>query len=231
LGTFILFYFFRRRIKFYYFVVILFLYCGQLHSQTLGYFVGTASGPATSGPSTGAQTITFYQNATTPSAPSITATFTLSNQQFSTTEGNPTIPGVTFGSMSQFGTTSAFNAPASTAHYQLMNGFSSPSNGNFTACNTCTSGTGIDITQHRAVALLAAAALITSTGTSSYPLNSRVRFADLTITFSRPVNNPILHLVGLGGFFTYSTLISGTTTHYYLGYSAELDGCITNLPI
>jgi hypothetical protein len=174
------------------------------YAQTSIEFIGAASGPATSGPTTDNQVITFHTNATTPYSPPITATFSYSNQQFSTTEGNPTIPGATFGTTSIFGknTSTADNLALGNASYDLMNAISAPSNANFTACNACGVGTGIDITANRAVALFSAAdALINSSGVSTYALNARVQFADLTITFSQPVNNPMLHVVGLGGGF------------------------------
>lgn len=202
-----------------------------IYAQTTIQLLGAAPGGGSSGsgPTTTAQTVTLYTNATTPYAPTTTATFTFSNQQFATTEGNPTVPGMTFGTnvQSSNNNNSAANLAVSNPVYDLMNVISGPANANFTSCNACTAGTGVDITTTRAVALLNSSdAFIDASGNSTYAMNSRVYMGDLTITFNKPVNNPILHIVGLGGTFFYGTENpggSGNWTYYDIGFTSELD--------
>jgi hypothetical protein len=55
----------------------------HLTAQTSVVFINPASGPSTSGPTTANQVVTFFTNAGVPYAPTVTATFSLSNQQFS----------------------------------------------------------------------------------------------------------------------------------------------------
>jgi Malectin domain len=200
-----------------------------IFAQSSVKFIGTSSGPSTSGPTTTQQAITFYKDASTPSTPPITATFSYSNQQFSQTEGNPTVPGMTFGTVSQFLSSSnpANNTAGSSPTYDLMNVISGPSNSNFTACSACGTGTGIDVTTNRAVALFNSTdAFIDGAGNSTIPFTARTYMGDLTITFSQPVNNPMLHVVGLGGFYNYFTEVpkgSGSFVYYNIGFTTELD--------
>jgi hypothetical protein len=101
-----------------------------------------------------------------------------------------------------------------------MNAISSPLDNMFTATKTNANGTGISTGFHKAVALYNTAdALIDAAGASTYPLNSTIWFSDLTITFSQPVNNPMLHIVGMGGQFFYQT---NSTVYYNIGYTTEL---------
>ncbi len=205
----------------------------NLSAQTTLELLGTVTGggPAGSGPTTNAQTVKFYTNSTTPYSPAITATYTLSNQQFTSTEGNPSVPGTTFGGSNQVSSnyTTAYNLAASSPIYAFMNSISGTNaailNPFYTACNSCAAGTGIDIASNYAIRLFNASdALINSSGNSAYATNARVQFADLTITFSQPVTNPIVHLTGMGGFYNYFTFIPGyADTYYTQGFSTEMD--------
>jgi hypothetical protein len=212
----------------------LFLTPSVLEAQTTLELLGAApnGGPSTSGPSTSAQTVTFYT--TTPAAytPTLTATYTLSNQQFSTTQGNPSVPGTSFGTNIQASNNNnaATDTALANANYGFMNAISGNNaasiNPFYTACSTCTAGTGVDIATNNAVWLLNSSdALINALGASTHALNSRVQFADLTITFNRPVDNPVVHLTGLGGFYQYNTTIpvGGTVTNYTQGFTTDVD--------
>ncbi len=205
-----------------------------LTAQTTLALLGAApnGGPATSGPATSSQTVTFYTTTMAAYTPSLTATYTLSNQQFSTTEGNPSVAGTTFGTSIQTSNNNdaTTNTAISVANYGFMNVISGNNaasiNPFYTACSTCGSGTGIDIATNNSVWLLNASdALINASGTSTHALTDRVQFADLTITFNRPVDNPVVHLTGLGGFYQYSTTIpvGGTVTNYTQGFTTDVD--------
>ena len=203
-------------------------------AQTTLELLGAApnGGPSTSGPSVSAQTVTFYTSTTAAYTPLLTATYTLSNQQFSTTEDNPLVAGTTFGTNIQTSNNNnaATNAALANANYGFINAISGNNaasiNPFYTACSTCPLGTGVDIATNNSVWLLNASdALINASGASTHALNARVQFADLTITFNRPVDNPVVHLTGLGGFYQYSTTIpvGGTVTNYTQGFATDVD--------
>jgi hypothetical protein len=172
------------------FFIALLCVTNNAQAQTSVSFIGAASGPTTSGPTTTPQVITFYKNASTSSSPAITATFTYSNQTYPSTEGNPTVPALSFGTTTQSAkNNSLFNLAPSNPSYDLMNIISGPANNNFTSCSTCPVGTGIDITQNRAVALYNSVdGFIDANGNTTIGLTDKTYMGNLTITFSQPVN-------------------------------------------
>jgi hypothetical protein len=204
----------------------------QVNGQTptLEMYSG-AGNPTGNGPTTAAQTITLQKNTDNPGAntigaysPLVTVRYTLSNQQFAFIEGNPTIAGVQFGGSTQIGGDGLNSPVPGMAIYNLMNGIGGSANAQYTSCNTCTSGTGIDIAANRSVEFLTYGdALISPTGTQNFPVNARVQFADVTFTFSQPVSNPVMHLTGMGGNFAYGTTISSVVTNYTIGFTSEFD--------
>ncbi len=187
---------------------------GRALAQTPTIEFAPGAGNTTgNGPVTTNQVITFQNNTNNPSGnsfvaynPTLTATFSLSNQQYTRQSYAPGT-GVSFGA--NFADTGTGTAPAPL--FTAMNSIS------FTGISTATansyfsaaSGTtgGIDVTANNAVQLY----------TSTLPLprpvpaNQRYRYADLTITFNRTVSNPVIQLVGLGGFYGNA------------GFSTELD--------
>jgi hypothetical protein len=200
------------------FVFLLFA-CG-VQAQVINQFINTSANPTYVGDTASPIPVKFYKNASTPSTPLITATFSYSNQQFASSEGNPFTRGSSFGSNTISGSTANDNLSPNEPVYDLMNAISTPLDNMFTATKSNASGTGISVASNRAVALYNTAdALINSAGVSAYPLNAKVYFSDLTITFSQPVNNPMLHIVGMGGQFFYQT---NGTVFYNIGYSTEL---------
>jgi hypothetical protein len=181
-------------------------------------------GPSGIGPVLSATT-TLYKTATAAFSPTITATFSISNQQFAAVEGNPGMPGVTIGTT----VPSSGNSLVGAYMYSQMNALGGTDaaliNPMFTACKTCTAGSGIDINANYGVELFTSTdALIDNAGASTLPLGNRTIFADLTITFNRPVNNPVLHVKGLGGGNTYATagVAINTSIIYAQGYTSEL---------
>lgn len=194
---------------------------------TLEMYAG-AGNPTGNGITTANQVITLQKNTDNPTgntiaaySPLITVTYSLSNQQFANIEGNAGVAGTQFGGNIQSGG-NGFNSPVPGAViFSLMNGLSGSVNTNYTACNPCGAGTGVDVTTNRSVSITNYSdALISSAGVQNYPLNARVQFSDITITFSQPVSNPVIHFTGLGGQVSYST---GGTINYTLGFTTDID--------
>ena len=171
---------------------------------------GTST-PTATGPTIANRVITFNTgNSTTAYSPATNATFSLSNQQYNTVEpyAANNMYGVVFGSN---GNTSG-NTVANTRIYNALNYFGLAANGNFST-NGVTPA--IDVTNDYAVELAVFAdALINTNGTNKVAMRTKnIQFADLTVTFNRPVNNPVLHFENMGGWWN-------TTNNGYTGYSA-----------
>lgn len=155
------------------------------------------------------QTITMTNNSDNPSGttfttvtpgPVPTVTMTLSNQLYSLpTSVASSGTAVSFGSV---------GAPGPGIYYGPLSGIGTPSNSNFTSVSSVANGTGINTTVNYGARLLTSASALQNAG---QPQIGRIQMADLTIDFSSPVNDPMLHLSGLGGS-------TGTK-----GYSAEFD--------
>jgi Secretion system C-terminal sorting domain len=192
-------------------------------SQSTIELLGAAGtgGPTGSGPTIAARVVTFHTTAATAFSPAIRATFSLSNQRFASIEGNVGSPGTQFGG----NTTTTVNSPVpGTPFYTLMNSLSGSVNANYTACNSCAAGTGIDVAANHSLDITNyTEALIDAAGTQLQALNARVQFSDITITFNRPVSNPILHVTGLGGQISYTTTISGAVSNYDMGFTTDID--------
>lgn len=139
--------------------------------------------PTGNGPVMSTQ-ISFNVNTNNPNgdtyelySPSLKATFALSNQQYN----NAALIG------------KAINN-ANAEIFPLLSSVGSPPNNAYTASGAPT-GTGINTAKNRGVELLFNTAAL-----QGQPTNGTYYMADLTITFNRPVNNPVLHLGGMGGF-------------------------------
>jgi Secretion system C-terminal sorting domain len=175
-------------------------------------FTSGAGNPAGNGPSVANQVIIFQNNTNNPAgntfaayAPVLTATFSLSNQQYTLPVSQmSTGKGLNFGANQD---NSSVLAPAS-ALFPQMNYISSPSNNNFTSTTAVPAGTGIDISANRAVGMFASAKALENANAST---SGRFYFGDLTITFNQNITNPVLQIVGLGGYYVR------------LGFTAELE--------
>lgn len=179
----------------------------------------TNSGPAGNGPSTASQAVTIRSNTDNPGGntfvatnPALTVTYSLSDQQYTlnTVTESPTGAAVNFGA-------DANNfAPllTSTALYSPMSAVGSPANGNFTSTGGAAAGTGITVGTN------AGAQLFTSTRAllnANLATGARYYMATLTVSFSQPVTNPVLHFSGLGGF------ARDTATGETLNFSQEFE--------
>lgn len=159
------------------------------------------SNPTGNGP-TNFTVISFVKNTDNPSgntfqtySPALTASFSIFNQQIA--------DAASFGGGQN-------NTPAEI--FPLLN-IGLPANNNFTSSGAST-GTGISTTNNRGVQLL-----YNTTVLSGRPTNVVHQMADLVITFNRPVDNPILHISGMGGFI-------GS-----LRYAGGFDYLSSNVPI
>ncbi len=187
---------------FYNLFLLAFLFSNEIKAQTcLNAALEMAAGagnPTTNGPSINPQIITFQNNTNNPTGATmaplgtpITATYSLSNQQYTNTGG--TYPG---GNAMQFGM--AFNAGV--ALFPLMNAYGSAVQSNFTSTKSG-SGTGMTIATNRGVAFsicprgLGLLSMSSAIGAMHY-------MGDLTITFSSPIDNPIIHFVDFAGAYT-----------------------------
>jgi len=205
------------------FYTVLFLFvllvCFQAGAQS--FIKMTApGGPAGIGPVYSAQVVAMTDPTTgTFYSPPVTVTYTLSNQQFGpgNVEGVPTESGESFGG----GLNNTANSPMiGTGLYSPMDKVANPTNNMFTSCNVCTPGTGVNVSTDYAVNIFNCAdALIDANSGNLFALNDRVYFCDLTITFNRPVSNPVLQLNGMGGYTTFKH----ANKWYELGYATEFD--------
>jgi uncharacterized repeat protein (TIGR01451 family) len=180
----------------------------QAQTPTLEFAAGTGNSTTATGPSVANQVITFQNNANNPNdnvfttyTPTVTATFSLSNQQYTSVTGGGT------GAGESFGTTSTNNAAAGSVLFPLMNAIGGSTSATYTSAGPVAAGSGISVSANRALWMFTATQALPPTA----PTTGRYQYADLTITFSQAVNNPVVHVTGLGGSI-------GT-----LGFSTELD--------
>ncbi|MGH8079515.1 MAG: hypothetical protein ACREP7_02995 [Lysobacter sp.] len=176
-------------------------------------------GPAGTGPSIANQSVTMRRNTDNPTGntfvahlPAITVNYSLSNQQYTTNTGSPTNTGVLFGGNVATGST----APAAFALYGPMNAIGGGTSNQFTSTGAA-AGTGMDVALNGAVALFVSASTLARQPAASRPAtNARVRMADVTLTFSRPVTNPVIHFSGMGGSASSGGTTQGLTGEYDL---------------
>lgn len=157
-------------------------------------FKDGAGNPTGNGP-TQNTTIKFQLNTNNPSGntftstPNITANIAVSNQQLPNVAGS--FPSVHLGSF----ITESDTAPLPDLIFPKMNSIGSPVNTNYTAANGAATGTGIDVAVNNGVTLLAYPYQLYANNQTFY---SRHYMADVTITFSHPVKDPVLHFAGMG---------------------------------
>ncbi|UFH51951.1 beta strand repeat-containing protein [Spirosoma sp. KNUC1025] len=167
------------------------------------------------GPTVATQSATFLQNTgttTTFSAYTPTTSFSvsISNQQYAA-NANTSYPGITFGA-------NGGNPLTGTNNFVPINNIASPTAAMFTSApSIATSGTNLDIVNNYAFRLSLDAAFQRE---SAQALTARNYYGDVTITFNRPVINPVLHLNGLGGSYN---LTSGSSNQYVQGFYTELE--------
>jgi hypothetical protein len=159
------------------------------------------------------QVVTFKQNTSDPvgstfvafNNPTTTATLSFSNQQYPlATTQMPAANSMVFGAAINASNAKAANS----SQYEQMSAIGSPSNGNFTSTNVGTPGTGISVTNNYASEVFISSAALYNHGLGT---NASYYMGDFNITFNVPVNNPVIHIVGMGA------------TNNGLGFSSEFD--------
>ncbi|XZF16545.1 T9SS type A sorting domain-containing protein [Chitinophagaceae bacterium MMS25-I14] len=174
-----------------------------VYAQQLELWSGSASTAAT-GPVT-STSATFYQNTGTNTTfssytPATTVSVAFSNQQYTSS----TYPGLTFGGFTNFTTTTL----AAVNIFVPVNNVSPNSASLYTSApNTSTSGTNFSTSG-------AAPNYTFRAYTDPYyllgqSLSGRFYYGDMTITFSRPVINPVLHFTDLGGAISNGIAVQG----------------------
>lgn len=198
------------------------------HAQVVLESVSNAavpgSGPATDGPSAAAPVVVLRHNADNPTgntmtarSPAVTVTYRLLNQQFSGLTSAEGYSAGTGGDAVFFGgfATLTGNAPAPGPIYEPLNGLGVPTASDLTS-TSAPAGQGIDPAINAGVRLAVSANAIAVRAPAT-PTTARIRMADLELTFSTPIDNPVLHLVGLGG------ALAAPGGQPQLGITAEFD--------
>jgi hypothetical protein len=169
------------------------------------------SGPATSGSTVANQVITFQENVNNPldnvftpyTTPTTKVTFSLSNQQYTLlTSQNPNQASVSFGGYINTGGA----AIGSFNQFTDMGAVSTPPSGDFSS-SSFDIGTGIATASDYATEIFTSAMGLFNAGSAT---SGNYYMANLTISFSTPVTNPVIHIVGMGG------------TYGGLGFSSQL---------
>jgi hypothetical protein len=159
----------------------------------------SGSGPNSNGSSIANQVITFQQNAINPVTgtyipltPTVTATFAISNQQYVLpVTQNPSGADVSFGATDN----NAGKTPLPALIFPPMNAVSAPPAADFSSTSS-NIGTGMSMAQNYAVDIFTSAMGLYNTSSVT---NGTYYMANLTITFSAPITNPVIHVVGMGG--------------------------------
>ena len=173
-------------------------------------------GPTTNGSSIASQTVTWENNADNPTGntftsffPTTTVTFSLSNQQYVLNSGqSPNGASVSFGG----NLNNSGQMIGGTGIYQPMNFISSAPAGDFSSLPS-TIGQGISMTANYGIEVFTSTMGLYNAG---FVTANRYYMADLTITFSNPVTNPVLQLVGIGGYYSSGSGRLGFTTEFDL---------------
>lgn len=177
---------------------------------SLEMFSGSAT--SSSSPTVAAQTSTVRLNANNPTdddntafSPSITATVAFSSQQYTNvTGGAPNGNAMMFGANGGSGDTIT-----GYSSWAPLNAFGNTSSSVFTATATTPTGRGISATNNYGTQVFIATQGLQAANKS---INGRHLMGTMTINYSSPIINPVIHLSALGG-----TSPSG------LGFSTEFD--------
>jgi len=179
-------------------------------TQSLEFTTGDGNPTATNGPLQNTN-IRFRYNIDNPNGntfqtynPAVTASFQLTNQQYTLSTLSTNRP-------ANFG-----YATGATPILQTLNSYGSPSATWYTS-NNATTGTGIDPANNYGAIFYIATSPLRTAGVATS--GTQYWMTDLVVTFSQAVNNPILHIGGMGG------------TYGALGFSQEYDLISSNTPV
>jgi hypothetical protein len=159
------------------------------------------SGPAGNGSVLNNQVITFQSNALNPTtgsyaplSPTTTATFTISNQQYTlTSTENPNLGDVSFGA----NVNASGKTPTPMAVFSAMNTISAAPANDFSSTQDNINA-GISVSSNYAVEMFTSAMGLYNANLST---SGTYYMADLTINFNVAISNPVIHIVGIGCVF------------------------------
>jgi type IX secretion system substrate protein len=169
-------------------------------AQTPAIEFANGSGPTTNGSSLANQVITFQDNLLNPttgtyvplSSP-VTATFAISNQQYILPASqNPNGGDISFGA----GNNTTGKLPLPSLLFPTMGSISAPMAAEFSS-TPVNIGAGMSMTTNYAVEVYTS---VMGLYNANVATNGTYYMADLTITFNVPITNPVLQIVGIGGF-------------------------------
>ncbi|MGG9971137.1 T9SS type A sorting domain-containing protein [Ferruginibacter sp. SUN002] len=191
---------------------LLLLFCVVGFAQLQLEFDGNSYPSAPSGPSVAPVSANFRLNTTgttftnyTLAGQPLTVTASWSNQQYTAVAGGGTQTGNAFGLNSN---NSSKLANTSEPVWYTLNTISSPTNAMMTSNPYGTGGTGIDVATNYGFNCFTTTEPLYAANVST---SGRYYYSDLTLTFSKPISNPVFHVIGLGG------TVSG------LGFATEFD--------
>lgn len=171
---------------------------GTALAQTATLELTPGSATAVNGPTTAPQTATFLNNTNNPTGntfsaytPVLTVTASLSNQQFNATSTDNA--GMVFGGATNANTT----APTAKPVLSLLNDICTTVPNTVYTSTPGQTGTGIDIAANSGFWIFYPVKWLSGKSTDNQ--TAGYYYGDLTFTFSRPVNNPVLHVADVGG--------------------------------
>jgi hypothetical protein len=143
--------------------------------------------------------------------PNIIVTASISNQQYNSisTSRISTGKGMSFGGSVNSVSPLANQMPV----FNRLNTVNNPANNHFTSNPNGTTSTGIDIADNYGFYFYNSVDELFATGAAT---SGRYYFGDISLSFSQPVSNPVIHIVGLG-----SNVLFGITDKQ--GFSTELE--------
>jgi hypothetical protein len=193
--------------------------CGFLLSLPCAGFAQPAiefangSGSTGNGSVIANQVVTFQSNALNPTtgsyaplAPTTTATFTISNQQYTLLASqNPNLGDVSFGA----NVNPSGKTPTTMGVFSAMNTISAAPAADFSSTQDNIKA-GISVSSNYAVEVFTSAMGLYNANLST---SGTYYMADLTINFNVAISNPVIHIVGIGCVFG----ALGMTTDLQLG--------------
>ena len=165
---------------------------GTAYAQSSSELYSGSGSTAVTPPTQGPVAVNLRANPDNPtgntntaiSAPTPSVTIRVLNQQFANST-NFTTNGLMIG-----------GTFVGDPHFTVMNFFGGAQNNHFTSLPSITPGTGISAGINHAFLLESRTAGLAAAGT---PATGRFYFADIELTFSRPISNTVVHIAGLGG--------------------------------
>jgi hypothetical protein len=206
-----------------YFLVCFLLFNHELAAQNTLEFVqdgvnNSYQPPVPKGPTSIPQTLTFYQNKNGSTdggiyfqkpESNLSVTFSFDDQTYITVPKHVT--GMTFGAASGAAATQVRSVPVVNSNYY----FTDTTRSIFTAHPNGPTGKGVNLYMNPGLQIFLSAKPLLSANASKSD-TSRYYYGKLRLQFSRPVDNPVISLVGLGATTNFASKRLGFTTELEL---------------